>query len=152
MSFGYGDGGGGPTKEMLENYKRLNKGIPGCPKAVMSTAGDFFELLSEKVKTHKYLPKWVGELYLEYHRGTYTSMARNKRFNRKAEFLLENSELYSVLDDLLLNGQYPEKQLCEAWEIVLRNQFHDILPGSSIKEVLLMTANTDVMLMAQQSD
>lgn len=135
MSFGYGDGGGGPTKEMLENYKRLNKGIPGCPKAVMSTAGDFFELLSEKVKTHKYLPKWVGELYLEYHRGTYTSMARNKRFNRKAEFLLENSELYSVLDDLLLNGQYPEKQLCEAWEIVLRNQFHDILPGSSIKEV-----------------
>ena len=74
-SFGYGDGGGGPTKDMLENQRRLAKGIPGCPKTVMSTSQQFFHVLDEKVRGKKYLPSWVGELYLEYHRGCllYTS-------------------------------------------------------------------------------
>lgn len=134
-SFGYGDGGGGPTAKMLENHRRLEKGIPGCPKTVMSTAKNYFEVLEKNVKDHKYLPSWVGELYLEYHRGTYTSMARNKKYNRKAEFAYENAELYGMMDQDLTGNAYPDHKLHEAWEVILRNQFHDILPGSSIKEV-----------------
>lgn len=134
-SFGYGDGGGGPTADMLENQRRLAAGIPGCPKTVMSTAKNFFEQLDKSVRGKKYLPSWVGELYLEYHRGTYTSMARNKKYNRKSEFAYENAELFAMLDNQLNNVPYPAGELYEGWEVILRNQFHDILPGSSIKEV-----------------
>ncbi len=134
-SFGYGDGGGGPTADMLENHRRLEKGLPGCPQTRMSTAGDFFRLLEKNVRDHKYLPSWVGELYLEYHRGTYTSMARNKKWNRKSEFAYENLETYGLMNYLWNEGSYPEEMLKEGWEVILRNQFHDILPGSSIKEV-----------------
>lgn len=134
-SFGYGDGGGGATAEQLENYSRLKQGIPGCPQTVMSTSLQFFKDLEAHVKESKYLPSWVGELYLEYHRGTYTSMARNKRYNRKAEFAAGNLELYGILNRELTGGDYPDERLHECWEIILRNQFHDILPGSSIKEV-----------------
>ena len=135
MSFGYGDGGGGPVRDMLENQRRLAKGIPGCPRTIMSTAANFFHTLEEHVKNQKYLPVWVGELYLEYHRGTYTSMARNKKYNRKTEFLLENTELFADMSRALLSTVYPGKEIYALWEIALRNQFHDILPGSSIKEV-----------------
>ncbi|MCI8682277.1 MAG: alpha-mannosidase [Lachnospiraceae bacterium] len=135
MSFGYGDGGGGPTAEMLENCKRLEQGIPGSPRAKQSHALEFFQNLEKTVTGNRYLPKWVGELYLEYHRGTYTSMARNKKFNRQSEFACENLEFYSVLAKTLFQHPYPQKELTELWEIVLRNQFHDILPGSSILEV-----------------
>ena len=135
MSFGYGDGGGGPTKDMLENQRRLEKGIPGCPKTHMTTSRQFFENLEQDVKGQKYLPSWVGELYLEYHRGTYTSMARNKKYNRKSEFLFENAECFGMLNRILTNSSYPKNTIDESWEVILRNQFHDILPGSSIKEV-----------------
>ncbi|MDO5423087.1 MAG: alpha-mannosidase [Eubacteriales bacterium] len=134
-SFGFGDGGGGPTKEELENQRRLEKGIPGVPRTKMSTAKAFFEELDQNVRGNKYLPSWVGELYLEYHRGTYTSMARNKKYNRKLEFAYQNEELYAMLDKAFCGGIYPEKELRDGWEVLLRNQFHDILPGSSIKEV-----------------
>lgn len=135
MSYGYGDGGGGPTAEMLENCRRLEKGLPGSPRTKQSHALEFFRNLEKTVEGNRYLPKWVGELYLEYHRGTYTSMARNKKFNRRSEFACENLEFYSVLAKELLQMPYPGKELNEVWEIVLRNQFHDILPGSSIREV-----------------
>ena len=134
-SFGFGDGGGGPTKDMLENQRRLAKGLPGMPRTKMSTAKEFFHVLDKHVTRKKYLPTWVGELYLEYHRGTYTSMARNKKFNRKAEFAYQNEEMYAMMDAQTAGGVYPEKELHEGWEVILRNQFHDILPGSSIKEV-----------------
>ena len=134
-SFGHGDGGGGATKEMLENQRRLAAGLPGCPKTKMSTAADFFRVLEKNVKDHKYLPSWVGELYLEYHRGTYTSMARNKKYNRKSEFAYQNLETYGLMNWLWNEGTYPDEMLKEGWEVILRNQFHDILPGSSIKEV-----------------
>ena len=134
-SFGFGDGGGGPTKDMLENQRRLAKGLPGMPRTKMSTAKEFFHVLDKHVTDKKYLPTWVGELYLEYHRGTYTSMARNKKFNRKAEFAYQNEEMYAMLDAQTAGGAYPETELHEGWEVILRNQFHDILPGSSIKEV-----------------
>jgi len=135
MSFGFGDGGGGPTRDMLENYRRLKKGIPGCPKTVMATSRQYFEKLEAEIRDSKYVPKWSGELYLEYHRGTYTSMARNKKYNRKSEIMAQNVELISVMANTLLGSRYPQKEICDAWEVILRNQFHDILPGSSIKEV-----------------
>jgi alpha-mannosidase len=138
VSFGFGDGGGGATYEMLEVGRRLNKGIPGCPKVEMGTSKDYFKRLESKVKDHKRLPKWVGELYLEYHRGTYTSMARNKRDNRKSENLYGSAEKISSLA-MLLNKPYPKEQLNKGWETILLNQFHDILPGSSIKEVYEVT-------------
>lgn len=133
--FGFGDGGGGPTRDMLENQRRLEKGIPGVPRTKMASSKEFFEDLDKNVRGQKYLPLWVGELYLEYHRGTYTSMARNKKYNRKSEFAYQNEEMYALMDALTSGGVYPEKKLHEGWEVILRNQFHDILPGSSIKEV-----------------
>lgn len=135
MSFGHGDGGGGPTRDMLENQRRLARGIPGCPRTVMSTAGDFFRQLAADVKDSKYLPKWSGELYLEYHRGTYTSMARNKKYNRRSEFAWQNVEWLYSLAGILNVSSYPGEEIASGWEVVLRNQFHDILPGSSIREV-----------------
>lgn len=134
-SFGYGDGGGGPTSKMLEYQRRLATGIPGCPKTKPATSLEFFEKLEADVKDKKYLPTWVGELYLEYHRGTYTAMARNKRYNRKGEFALQDAELYAALNMGLNGTPYPQSELYEGWKVLLRNQFHDILPGSSIKEV-----------------
>ncbi|MEZ0537453.1 alpha-mannosidase [Caldicellulosiruptoraceae bacterium PP1] len=134
VCFGYGDGGGGPTRSMLENAKRLKNGFGFCPKVKMGKVLDYFERLDKKVQGNKYLPKWVGELYLEYHRGTYTSMARNKKFNRKSEFAYTDAEfLSSVAKELGFN--YPQQELNNGWETILLNQFHDILPGSSIKEV-----------------
>lgn len=131
MTYGYGDGGGGPTRDMLEMGRRMEKGIPGCPKLCRMSALEYFEDLEKTVKNNRKLPRWVGELYLEYHRGTYTSMARNKKYNRKSELLLQAVELFSQLS----GGEYPAGDLQDCWETVLLNQFHDILPGSSIKEV-----------------
>ncbi|MBQ4268921.1 MAG: alpha-mannosidase, partial [Clostridia bacterium] len=91
--------------------------------------------LGERVKDNAETPKWQGELYLEFHRGTYTSEARNKKNNRKSEFLLGKAECVSVLAETLCGEEYPTARLREAWQTVLTNQFHDIIPGSSIKEV-----------------
>lgn len=135
LCFGYGDGGGGPTPEMLEQYRRLKTGVPGMPTAVMSTSREFFHTLEEHVKDDPKTPRWTGELYLEYHRGTYTSMARNKKMNRRAEFLIANEELLCTLAQNLLQQEYPMERIEAQWEILMRNQFHDILPGSSIEEV-----------------
>ncbi len=138
VSYGFGDGGGGATYEMLEVARRLNKGIPGCPKVELGTSKDYFKRLEAKVKDHKRLPSWVGELYLEYHRGTYTSMARNKRDNRLSENIYTSAEKMSSLA-MLLGKNYPQERLNKGWETILLNQFHDILPGSSIKEVYDVT-------------
>ncbi|GFZ34356.1 alpha-mannosidase [Clostridium zeae] len=138
VCYGFGDGGGGATYEMLEVGRRLNKGIPGCPKVEMGTAKDYFRNMEKKIKDNKYLPKWSGELYLEYHRGTYTSMARNKRDNRICENLYEASEKFNSFNTVL-GGSYPQEELNKGWEDILLNQFHDILPGSSIQEVYEVT-------------
>jgi alpha-mannosidase len=134
IAYGYGDGGGGATAEMLENARRMSKGIPGCPTVVMGKAIDFFKGIDSRLEEGSVLPKWVGELYLEFHRGTYTSMGRNKRYNRKSEFLYQDAELLSSLANGL-GLEYPQKRINNGWETILLNQFHDILPGSSIKEV-----------------
>lgn len=134
MLFGYGDGGGGPTKEMLENARRLRYGIPGCPRLEIGFEGEFFDRLNERSADNRNLHKWVGELYLEYHRGTYTSMAKNKRYNRKSEILFQDAEMLSTLN-MLLGGEYRSDELKDGWDTILLNQFHDIIPGSSIKQV-----------------
>lgn len=133
--FGYGDGGGGPTREMLENARRMDKGLPGMPKVHIGKAIDFFEKLERNTMQNPKLPKWVGELYLEFHRGTYTSMARNKKYNRKAEFMSQDLEWLSVMAERLAGLEYPKEKIHDCWEVTLLNQFHDIIPGSSIKEV-----------------
>lgn len=134
IAFGYGDGGGGPTREMLETSKRMEKGIRGIPKVRQEFAGNYFEELEERVEGNKSLPVWEGELYFEYHRGTYTSMGRNKRSNRKCEQLLMDAELLEVL-----TGTSEKEEMDKIWRTVLLNQFHDILPGSSIAEVYEVT-------------
>ena len=137
VSYGYGDGGGGPTREMLETSIRMEKGIKGIPKVRQEFSRTYFEELEERVKGDRRLPVWEGEFYFEYHRGTYTSMARNKRSNRKAELGLMDLELLSVLAQAQV--AYPAEELDRMWKKVLINQFHDILPGSAIHEVYEVT-------------
>ena len=137
ISYGYGDGGGGPTRDMLETSIRMEKGIRGIPKVRQAFSATFFKELEERVKNDRRLATWEGEFYFEYHRGTYTSMARNKRSNRKSELGLMDLELLSVLTLDALN--YPKEELDKIWKNVLLNQFHDILPGSSIREVYDVT-------------
>lgn len=185
ISYGYGDGGGGPTREMLETSKRMEKGVKGIPKVRQEFSHKYFEELEERVGKDKRLAVWEGEFYFEYHRGTYTSMARNKRANRKSEFGLMDLELLSVLAAKQRPGlterperteqrsglteqrserteqrpglteqrperaeqrpgpagqlPYPKEELDRMWKTVLLNQFHDILPGSSIHEVYEVT-------------
>jgi len=137
ISYGYGDGGGGPTREMLETSIRMEKGVKGIPKVRQAFSRTFFDELNERVQGNNRLPVWEGEFYFEYHRGTYTSMARNKRSNRKSELMLMDLEFLSVLSDGIKT--YPLNELDAMWKKVLINQFHDILPGSSIKEVYEVT-------------
>ncbi len=132
--FGWGDGGGGPTQTMLE-LATAGRNLPGLPYVELGQAEPFFERLAARV-AGKDLPVWDGELYLEYHRGTYTSQARTKRANRLAEIAYHNAEWLSALADVLTGrSDYPLAALNEGWERILLNQFHDILPGSSIRQV-----------------
>ena len=136
LSFGWGDGGGGPTRGMLEMRRRLEK-MPGVPTVTTGKAGEFFRELGNQVAaTDRYVHRWDGELYLELHRGTYTSQAYNKRANRMMENLLRTAEMISTFAGTpTRQSTYPRNEIANSWKIVLRNQFHDILPGSSIAEV-----------------
>jgi alpha-mannosidase len=133
MAFGHGDGGGGPTREMIENIREM-EALPAFPRMRQGDVTSFFRQLEKTSEEH--LPTWNGELYLEYHRGTYTTQSRNKRANRKSEFLLHDAEFLAALA-AQLDGQYsyPTESLRHAWELVCLNQFHDIIPGSSINAV-----------------
>ena len=130
LAFGFGDGGGGPSAEMLETARRL-RDLPGMPRFEIGSAERFFRDLEPKAPA---MPVWNGELYLELHRGTYTSQAQNKRLNRKAEGLYHSAEALASMAHLV-GGEYPASQLGQGWKLILLNQFHDILPGSSIREV-----------------
>ncbi len=135
ISYGYGDGGGGPTRGMLETSLRMEKGLPGMPRVRQETVRAYFEELDARVRTNRRLERWEGELYFEYHRGTYTSMARNKRGNRRSELAMMDLELLGVM-----SGDYPAEADTRLWrDVILLNQFHDILPGSSIGEVYEVT-------------
>lgn len=126
--FGFGDGGGGPTERQLEFLKRA-KTAPYMPQIdTGKSARNFYE---ETYRKSKDLCTWSGELYFELHRGTYTSQAANKKLNRESEFLMRDVEwLHSVT-----SSTYPQKEIEKLWKLVLLNQFHDIIPGSSVTEV-----------------
>jgi alpha-mannosidase len=132
FSFGWGDGGGGPSEQMLENFERM-KSFPAMPRLRMAHVDEFFDSLPKQG-----LPKWTGELYLELHRGTLTTQARVKKLNREAEHRLLEAEALATLA-ALHGGEYPREQLEAAWKTLLLNQFHDILPGTSIGEVYEVT-------------
>jgi alpha-mannosidase len=127
LVFGYGDGGGGPTRAMLETLRRA-RDLQGLPRTRLTTSDEFFAALEHEPDER---PVVVGELYFEYHRGVYTSQARTKRLNRRAEQALHDAEFLSVLR----NGDYPRGELDRLWKLLLLNQFHDVLPGSSIRQV-----------------
>jgi alpha-mannosidase len=128
LSFGWGDGAGGPSERMLENYARI-KDFPVLPRLRMSRIDDFFATLPPTG-----LPRWVGELYLELHRGTLTTQATTKQLNRQAEHRLLEAEAFGAIASLR-GFRFPSAELERAWKTLLLNQFHDILPGSSINEV-----------------
>ncbi len=135
LTMGWGDGGGGPTRDMCEMARRMSRGVPGIPQAVSAHAGPTLEKIKRSAENSGRLPVWEGELYLEYHRGTYTSVARNKRYDRKAGYANKNAELYSLIAQILCKAGYPERELFQNWETLLLNEFHDIIPGSCIPEV-----------------
>ena len=134
MLFGYGDGGGGSTKEMLEEAKRLRYGLPGIPRLVQENERDFFDRIYHDIASKPGMPVWDGELYFEYHRGTLTSMGKNKRYNRKSEQMYEQLETLGVMAELK-GLAYPAGVIKKGWDIILLNQFHDIIPGSAIGPV-----------------
>lgn len=158
LVYGWGDGGGGPDIEHLEKARRL-RDFDGLPKLEQEKALTFFEKAAADAKD---LPLWVGELYLEFHRGTYTTQAKTKRGNRKSELLLRDAEFFDAVGALLVPDRKeivadPERAvydvtgiggdpnshraaLLRAWRLVLLNQFHDIVPGSSIHWVYLDAA------------
>ncbi len=137
ISYGFGDGGGGVNRDMLENRRALNKQV-NLPSIECSFVDDYLEKLHSNVeKNREYLAVWDGELYLEFHRGTYTSQAYNKMMNRKLELEYRRLEILSIMRALSENDLsfYEASRIEKGWKTILRNQFHDILPGSSINEV-----------------
>lgn len=131
LTFGHGDGGGGPTAEMVERYRRFQS-FPGLPRLQMGPMEAFGQELDEDD-----LPTWFGEQYLELHRGTYTTQAQIKALNRSLEHTLTEAETASSLAYLRQKQDYPAQALENCWKTLLRNQFHDILPGSSIHTVIV---------------
>lgn len=129
--FGHGDGGGGPTREMIETLRRTQD-LLGVPRSQQRPPQQFFERLEANTRS---IPTMVGELYFELHRATYTSQAMMKRGLRKSERLLHDIELVGALARSECHATYPKERVDQLWKKLLVNQFHDILPGSSIAEV-----------------
>ncbi|MFI1946580.1 alpha-mannosidase [Streptomyces virginiae] len=129
VPFGWGDGGGGPTREHLARARR-QRDLEGSPKVRIERPDAFFEKAHAEYED---APVWAGELYLELHRGTYTSQAKTKQGNRRSESLLREAELWAATAAVRVAGYaYPYEDLERIWKTVLLHQFHDILPGSSI--------------------
>jgi alpha-mannosidase len=131
LVFGHGDGGGGPTREMLERLRRA-RDLRGLPRTALRAPREFFDRLEGSARDLRTI---VGELYFELHRGTYTTQAALKRANRRCEAALHDAELLAAVAARLGRARYPRAALAEAWRVLLVNQFHDILPGTSIAEV-----------------
>lgn len=140
LVFGKGDGGGGPTWEHLEKLRRC-RGMSDktglLPRVHLGdSVDDFYDKIEDESQSGVDFPTWFGELYLEKHRGTYTTQANNKRNNRKAEILMHDIEFLATFASVKDNAyHYPKKDIDEMWEGILLCQFHDCLPGSSIEMV-----------------
>ncbi len=131
FAFGWGDGGGGPTRDHLEFYRRVQD-LEGLPRVKMASPAEFFADLEQRGAVRN---RYVGELYFQAHRGTYTSQARTKRGNRQSEFALREAEFWGALARAVNGFAFTAQTLTVPWRNVLLNQFHDILPGSSIQRV-----------------
>ena len=130
MPFGHGDGGGGPTVEMMEQYLRV-RDLEGSPRVEIESPSDFFDAA---IAEYPDAPRWVGELYFEMHRGTFTSQAGTKAGNRRCELLLREAEIWcaAAYGGRGERAEAVAADLDRLWKVVLLHQFHDILPGSSI--------------------
>ena len=125
--YGYGDGGGGITWEMVEMQKHMNE-LPYIPHVLRGVEDEYIKEVSERVNQ-----TWEGELYVEAHRGTYTTNIRMKELMARAESVLRSAEVWSCIAEMM--GFRQEEKIEDLWKKVLLHQFHDVLPGSSIKEV-----------------
>ncbi len=141
--FGHGDGGGGPTREMLERARRV-RDLDGLPKVDIEPPSVFFEAATAEYAD---APVWRGELYFEMHRGTYTSQAKTKWGNRRGELALRELEVWTALDQ-----SPPLTDLERLWKVLLLHQFHDIIPGSSIAWVHDDTEAAHAALLAECED
>ncbi|MEU9171663.1 glycoside hydrolase family 38 C-terminal domain-containing protein [Streptomyces sp. NPDC048420] len=131
IPFGYGDGGGGPTREMLARAERL-RDLEGSARVELEGPVDFFRRAHDEYEANGGAPVWSGELYLEFHRGTLTSQLATKQGNRRSEHLLREAELWAATAAVRHGHPYPYDALDRLWKTVLLHQFHDILPGTSI--------------------
>jgi alpha-mannosidase len=128
VPFGWGDGGGGPTREMMAAARRTAD-LEGSPRVTVGSPREFFAAAEEEYPD---APVWSGEMYLELHRGVFTSQLRTKQGNRRNEALLREAEMWATTAALRVGHPYPAEELQRAWHAVLLLQFHDILPGSAI--------------------
>ncbi|MEU6615184.1 alpha-mannosidase [Streptomyces parvus] len=150
VPFGWGDGGGGPTREMLERARRL-RDLEGSPRVTVEKPSAFFAAAEEEYGERA--PVWSGELYLELHRATYTTQAKTKQGNRRSEHLLRETELWATAAALRSPSyRYPYERLDRVWKTVLLHQFHDILPGSSIAWVHREARDTYEEVRAELAD
>ncbi|MEE1737758.1 glycoside hydrolase family 38 C-terminal domain-containing protein [Streptomyces sp. BE147] len=149
VPFGWGDGGGGPTREMLEKARRL-RDLEGSPRVSIEKPSAFFAAAEEEYGAQA--PVWSGELYLELHRATYTTQAKTKQGNRRSEHLLREAELWATAAALRSGHRYPYEALDRVWKTVLLHQFHDILPGSSIAWVHREARDTYEEVRAELAD
>lgn len=129
LPFGHGDGGGGPTREMLDRAARFAD-LEGAPRVAVESPTEFFA--AAEAEYGDAAPVWSGEMYLELHRGVYTSQVAMKQGNRRTEALLREAELWATTAAVRTGADYPYDELERIWRVALLHQFHDILPGSSI--------------------
>jgi alpha-mannosidase len=139
LIYGHGDGGAGPTRQHIESYRALRE-LPGLPEVTLGRADEYFHALRQRVWDDATLPTWDGELYLEYHRGVYTTQAWLKRLHRRNEerlLLAESLDAARWAQAHMAGADAPDKRatLDDAWRTLLLHEFHDILPGSSIGPV-----------------
>ncbi|MBI1171175.1 alpha-mannosidase [bacterium] len=130
LCYGHGDGGGGPTEAQVRRARQMAD-FPLVPRQQHVNVSDWFRGMAGRLSGE--LPKWVGEIYLEYHRGTLTTQGRTKYLHRRAERALVSAEILGSM--VALRGGAMPTSLEPDWRVLLRNEFHDILPGSSIREV-----------------
>ncbi|SPO21157.1 probable AMS1 - alpha-mannosidase [Ustilago trichophora] len=141
MLYGFGDGGGGPSEDMIERMRRAravnNNGFKDMPRVHNGrSAKDFFEHVRKVTDNGNRLSTWQGEIYLEFHRGVYTSHGSIKQWNRRFEAFMQKLEWLTTLASIKASGyKYPKEEIDAIWEPLLLNQFHDCLPGSSIRKV-----------------
>ncbi|ROQ63686.1 alpha-mannosidase [Streptomyces sp. 840.1] len=145
---GFGDGGGGTTREMVAKAARL-RSLEGSATVEWETPAEFF---TQAEAEYPDPPVWVGELYLELHRATLTSQAQTKRGNRRSESLLTEAELWATTAAVRTAFPYPYEELDRIWKTVLLHQFHDILPGSSIAWVHREARETYARIAAELED